>query len=107
MEFDHYDYVPALQADKIIAAAKAAKTGAKKRKSRGRVDIDSSDSRRAFLRFLAGSPALLHAEAGRRSHRGPTPSTRAITPRSPARMPRTRAAMSGSGGWLREDINSP
>ena len=24
MEFDHYDYVPALQADKIIAAAKAA-----------------------------------------------------------------------------------
>ena len=27
MEFDHYDYVPALQADKIIAAAKAAKTG--------------------------------------------------------------------------------
>jgi len=28
MEFDHYDYVPALQADKIIAAAKAAQTGA-------------------------------------------------------------------------------
>jgi elongation factor G len=27
MEFDHYDYVPAVQADKIIAAAKAAKTG--------------------------------------------------------------------------------
>ena len=27
MEFDHYDYVPALQADKIIAAAKAARTG--------------------------------------------------------------------------------
>jgi len=27
MEFSHYDYVPALQADKIIAAAKAAKTG--------------------------------------------------------------------------------
>jgi elongation factor G len=27
MEFDHYDYVPALQADKIIAAAKAAQTG--------------------------------------------------------------------------------
>ncbi|MCZ2151618.1 MAG: elongation factor G [Bryobacterales bacterium] len=27
MEFDHYDYVPALQADKIIAAAKAAKEG--------------------------------------------------------------------------------
>jgi elongation factor G len=27
MEFDHYDFVPALQADKIIAAAKAAKTG--------------------------------------------------------------------------------
>ena len=27
MEFDHYDYVPALQADKIIAAAKALKTG--------------------------------------------------------------------------------
>jgi elongation factor G len=27
MEFDHYDYVPALQADKIIAAAKAAKAG--------------------------------------------------------------------------------
>jgi elongation factor G len=27
MEFDHYDYVPAMQADKIIAAAKAAKTG--------------------------------------------------------------------------------
>ena len=27
MEFDHYDYVPALQSDKIIAAAKAAKTG--------------------------------------------------------------------------------
>jgi elongation factor G len=27
MEFDHYDYVPQLQADKIIAAAKAAKTG--------------------------------------------------------------------------------
>ncbi len=27
MEFDHYDYVPALQADKIIAAAKAAHTG--------------------------------------------------------------------------------
>ena len=26
------------------------------------MDIDSSDSRRAFLRFLAGSPALLHAE---------------------------------------------
>ena len=25
MEFDHYDYVPALQADKIVAAAKAAK----------------------------------------------------------------------------------
>ena len=27
MEFDHYDFVPAMQADKIIAAAKAAKTG--------------------------------------------------------------------------------
>jgi elongation factor G len=27
MEFDHYDYVPQLQAEKIIAAAKAAKTG--------------------------------------------------------------------------------
>jgi len=27
MEFDHYDYVPALQSEKIIAAAKAAKTG--------------------------------------------------------------------------------
>ncbi len=27
MEFDHYDYVPGPQADKIIAAAKAARTG--------------------------------------------------------------------------------
>ena len=27
MEFDHYDYVPAVQAEKIIAAAKAAKAG--------------------------------------------------------------------------------
>jgi elongation factor G len=27
MEYDHYDFVPALQADKVIAAAKAAKTG--------------------------------------------------------------------------------
>ena len=27
MEFDHYDYVPQLQADKVIAAAKAARTG--------------------------------------------------------------------------------
>jgi elongation factor G len=27
MEFDHYDYVPQLQAEKIIAAAKAAKAG--------------------------------------------------------------------------------
>jgi elongation factor G len=27
MEFSHYDFVPALQADKIIAAAKAAKAG--------------------------------------------------------------------------------
>ena len=27
MEFDHYDFVPPLQADKIIAAAKAARTG--------------------------------------------------------------------------------
>jgi elongation factor G len=27
LEFSHYDYVPSLQADKIIAAAKAAKTG--------------------------------------------------------------------------------
>jgi elongation factor G len=27
MEFDHYDFVPGLQADKIIAAAKAARTG--------------------------------------------------------------------------------
>ncbi len=27
MEYDHYDFVPPLQADKIIAAAKAAKTG--------------------------------------------------------------------------------
>jgi len=27
MEFDHYDFVPALQAEKIIAAAKAAKAG--------------------------------------------------------------------------------
>ena len=27
MEYDHYDYVPQLQADKIVAAAKAAKTG--------------------------------------------------------------------------------
>jgi elongation factor G len=27
MEFDHYDFVPQLQADKIIAAARAAKTG--------------------------------------------------------------------------------
>ena len=27
MEFSHYDYVPALQADKIIAAAKAARAG--------------------------------------------------------------------------------
>jgi elongation factor G len=27
MEFDHYDFVPSSQADKIIAAAKAAKAG--------------------------------------------------------------------------------
>lgn len=27
MEFDHYDYVPSMQAEKIIAAAKAAKAG--------------------------------------------------------------------------------
>jgi elongation factor G len=27
MEFDHYDYVPQLQADKVVAAAKAAKLG--------------------------------------------------------------------------------
>jgi elongation factor G len=27
MEFDHYDFVPALQAEKIIAAARAAKPG--------------------------------------------------------------------------------
>ena len=27
MEFDHYDYVPQLQAEKIIAAAKAARAG--------------------------------------------------------------------------------
>src|SRR5690348_13313495 len=27
MEFDHYDFVPQLQSDKIVAAAKAAKTG--------------------------------------------------------------------------------
>ena len=27
MEFDHYDFVPALQAEKIIAAARAARTG--------------------------------------------------------------------------------
>jgi elongation factor G len=27
MDFDHYDYVPALQAEKIIAAAKAGRTG--------------------------------------------------------------------------------
>ena len=27
MEFDHYDYVPQMQAEKIIAAAKAAKAG--------------------------------------------------------------------------------
>ena len=27
MEFDHYDYVPQLQADKIVSAAKAARTG--------------------------------------------------------------------------------
>jgi elongation factor G len=27
MEFDHYDYVPQIQAEKVIAAAKAAKIG--------------------------------------------------------------------------------
>jgi elongation factor G len=27
MEFDHYDFVPGLQAEKIVAAARAAKTG--------------------------------------------------------------------------------
>ena len=27
MEFDHYDYVPQLQSDKVIAAARAARTG--------------------------------------------------------------------------------
>jgi len=27
MEFSHYDYVPQLQADKVIAAAKAARVG--------------------------------------------------------------------------------
>jgi elongation factor G len=27
MEFDHYDYVPQLQADKIISAARAGRTG--------------------------------------------------------------------------------
>jgi hypothetical protein len=27
MEFSHYDYLPQLQADKVIAAAKAAKAG--------------------------------------------------------------------------------
>jgi elongation factor G len=27
MEFDHYDYVPQPQAEKIVAAAKAARTG--------------------------------------------------------------------------------
>ena len=33
MEFDHYDYVPQLQADKIIAAAKAARQAKKRKKS--------------------------------------------------------------------------
>jgi hypothetical protein len=27
MEFSHYDFVPAMQAEKIISAAKAAKAG--------------------------------------------------------------------------------
>jgi elongation factor G len=27
MDFDHYDYVPSMQAEKIISAAKAAKAG--------------------------------------------------------------------------------
>jgi elongation factor G len=27
MEFDHYDFVPGIQAEKVIAAAKAAKSG--------------------------------------------------------------------------------
>jgi elongation factor G len=27
MEFDHYDYVPQLQAEKIVAAAKAGRAG--------------------------------------------------------------------------------
>ena len=27
MEFDHYDFVPSLQAEKVIAAAKAGKSG--------------------------------------------------------------------------------
>ena len=27
MEFDHYDYVPAAQAEKVIAAASAARSG--------------------------------------------------------------------------------
>jgi elongation factor G len=27
MEFDHYDFVPSLQTEKIVAAAKALKTG--------------------------------------------------------------------------------
>jgi len=34
MEFDHYDYVPQLQADKIIAAAKALMTGEEEEENR-------------------------------------------------------------------------
>jgi elongation factor G len=35
MEFDHYDYVPQLQAEKIIAAAKAPRLARKKRRNSG------------------------------------------------------------------------
>ena len=64
MEFDHYDFVPQLQAEKIIAAAKAARRA--KRKKRNRVPLKRfvtrlgrTDHRRTFIVRDAGRLATV------------------------------------------------
>ena len=57
MEFDHYDFVPGLQADKVIAAAKAAKAG-----------VEEEENRRIFPTSglpddTAGTQSTAHVQA--------------------------------------------
>jgi hypothetical protein len=72
MEFSHYDYVPSLQADKILAASKAAKTGEKKEEEETRSQL------RRVVQTRSGSTSENCSLCSRGSTR--SSSTRTVSP---------------------------